>query len=190
MAKVNRNEFAEIVGYSPKWIGTFIDEGMPHQGGGGRGKALIIDTELAIKWLISREVKKQVGESINPDTHLQAGTKDSEDFLLTKAKRRKAEIEADKAEESVMVLQDAAQFMYAIATQYGNELNGLGARVASEVASEHEPAKCKNIIDIEARRIRASTADRLCQFVSEYRAQHSEDDSSTSDENGSGVGDE
>ncbi|HGY0940900.1 TPA: terminase small subunit [Vibrio cholerae] len=189
MSKVNRNEFAELVGYSPKWVGTFIDEGMPHEGGGGRGKPMIIDTEAAIKWLIEREVKKQLGETEAEDNTPRAGTKDGEELLLTKAKRRKAEVEAKKAEESVIDLQDVGQFLYAIATLYGNELNGLGARLAPEVASENEPAKCKHVIDVECRRVRAATADRIRGFVSEYRAKRSGHDASATDEERSGVGD-
>ncbi|MEZ9525711.1 terminase small subunit [Enterovibrio norvegicus] len=190
MSKVNRNEFADIVGYSPKWIGTFIDEGMPHEGGGGRGKPMIIDTAEAIKWLVDREVKKQLGDVEEEQNSPKAGTKDGEDLLLTKAKRRKAEVEAKKAEESVIDLPDVAQFLFAIATLYGNELNGLGARLAPGVASENEPAKCKHVIDVECRRVRAATADRLRGFVAEYRAKRGGHDASAADEERGGVGDE
>ncbi|ELB2912185.1 terminase small subunit [Vibrio parahaemolyticus] len=190
MSKVNRNEFAEIVGYSPKWIGTFIDEGMPHEGGGGRGKPMVIDTAEAIKWLVERELKKQLGEVEEEQNTPRAGTKDGEELLLTKAKRRKAEVEAKKAEESVIDLQDVAQFLFAIATLYGNELNGLGARLAPEVASENEPAKCKHIVDVETRRVRASTADRIRDFVDEYISKRSGHDGSTTATERGGVGDE
>lgn len=190
MSKVNRNEFADIVGYSPKWIGTFIDEGMPHEGGGGRGKPMVIDTAEAIKWLVERELKKQLGEVEEEQNTPRAGTKDGEELLLTKAKRRKAEVEAKKAEDAVMDLPDVAQFLFAIATLYGNELNGLGARLASEVAVENEPAKCKHIIDVECRRVRAATAESLRGFVAEYRAKRSGYDAGTTDAERGGVGDE
>jgi len=177
MALVNRNEFAEIVGKSAKWIGKLIDEGMPTEGGGGRGKPISIDTEKAINWLINREVKKQVGD--DEDGQPKPGTKDGEDILLTAAKRRKAEIDAAKAESSVMDLEDLAQFLYSIATLFGNELNGLGARIAPEVAAENEPAKCKHITDTECRRIRVATADAINLFISEYRREHGEHGGST-----------
>lgn len=60
MAEVNRNEFAQIMGYSPKWVGDLIKEGLPHQGGGGRGKPLIIETDKAIQWIIDREIKSKL----------------------------------------------------------------------------------------------------------------------------------
>lgn len=170
MTIVNRNEFAEIVGKSAKWVGGWIDDGMPATGG-GRGKPVQIDTVVAIQWLIDREVKKQVGDDDEgEDRSPKAGTKDGEELLLTKAKRRKAEVEADKAEETVIGLDDVGQFLFAISTLYGNELNGLGARLASEVAPIDEPSICKNKIDAECRRVRSATADRIGEFVSEYRA--------------------
>nr|WP_319555992.1 terminase small subunit [uncultured Vibrio sp.] len=168
MAEVNRNEFARIMGYSPKWVGDLIKEGLPHQGGGGRGKPLIIETDKAIQWILDREIQKQIGQYEKEHNGPKAGTKDGEDLLLTAAKRRKAEIEAKKAEESVVEMRDIAQFMYSIANLFGSELDGAGSRTAQEVASESDPVKCKFIIDKENRRIRASTADQISAYVAEY----------------------
>ena len=188
MALVNKKEFAAIVGYSERWVGEFVREGMPTESGGGKGKALQIDTAKAVKWIIEREVRLQVGE-IDPNAP-KAGTKDSEDLLLTKAKRRKADVEAAKAEMSVIDIQDAAQFLFEISTLFGHECDGLGARLAPEVAPVDEPAKCKHIIDTETRRVRAATADRLREFVSEYRTRRGEHGSGSADEESSGLGDE
>ncbi|WP_330149496.1 terminase small subunit [Shewanella xiamenensis] len=175
MAYVNRNEFADILGKSPKWVANQIDSGLPIEGGGSRGKALVINTELAINWLIEREVKRQVGELQGPNGAPVEGTKDGEELLLTMAKRRKADVDAAKAEQSVIDLEDVGQFLYAISALYGSELNSLGARLASEVAQIHEPAMCKHRIDSECRRVRAATAERLRGFVAEYRAQQRSD---------------
>lgn len=189
MAIVNRNEFADLVGKSAKWVGEWIKDGMPAEGGGGRGKPVMIDTVKAIDWLINREIKKQVGgEDEDDDRKPRAGTKDGEELLTAIAKRRKAVVEADKAEESVIDLEDAGQFLYAISTLFGNELNGLGARLAPEVAPIDEPAMCKNRIDTECRRVRAATADRLREFVSEYRAERGGYGGRDSTEECSGMG--
>ncbi|EMK6708886.1 TPA: terminase small subunit [Vibrio mimicus] len=189
MAEVNRNEFAQIMGYSPKWVGDLIKEGLPHNGGGGKGKPLVIESEKAIQWIIDREVQKQIGQFEKERTAPKVGTKDGEDLLLTAAKRRKAEVEAKKAEEAVMDLGEIAQFLYMVGNLFGNELDGIGARTALEVSSEHEPAKCKNIIDRESRRIRSATADRLSAFVTEYLAKRSGDGESETAEECCAVGD-
>ncbi|MDW3144960.1 terminase small subunit, partial [Vibrio sp. 2094] len=91
MAIVNRNEFADLVGKSAKWVGEWIKDGMPTEGGGGRGKPVMIDTAKAIDWLVDREVKKQVGEDEEgEDRTPRPGTKDGEELLTAIAKRRKA----------------------------------------------------------------------------------------------------
>ncbi|MBV1842198.1 MULTISPECIES: terminase small subunit [Photobacterium] len=188
MAEVNRNEFAEILGYSPKWIGDLIKDGLPHQGGGGRGKQVVIDTKEAIQWIIDREVQKQVGIYEKENASPKEGTKDGEDLLLTQARRRKADVEAKKAEEAVIDLGDLTQFLYSIANLFGSELDGAGARTAQEVAAENDPVKCKFIIDQENRRIRASTADGICAFVADYLAEHSRDGERETTEERSAVG--
>ncbi|KGK17695.1 terminase small subunit [Vibrio navarrensis] len=168
MAEVNRNEFAQIMGYSPKWVGDLIKEGLPHQGGGGKGKPLLIETDKAIQWIIDREVQKQIGQYEKEHAAPKVGTKDGEDLLLTSAKRRKAEIEAKKAEESVIDVQELAQFMYSVANLFGSELDGVGARIGQQVAAESDPSKCKFIIDKENRRVRGATSDRICSFIADY----------------------
>lgn len=174
MTVVNRNAFADLVGKSAKWVGEWIKEGMPTEGGGGRGKPVMIDTVKALDWLINREVKKQVGDE-DDDRVPREGTKDGEELLIAIAKRRKAVVEADKAEESVMDIEDVGQFLYVISTLYGNELNGLGARLASDVASIDSPALCKSKIDAECKRVRAATSEQLREFVAEYRAKRGGD---------------
>ncbi|AIW21346.1 terminase small subunit [Vibrio coralliilyticus] len=187
MTTVNKTEFANILGCSAKWVGQMMKEGMPAQSN-GRGKAVTIDTEIAIKWMIDRDVKKQVGQIMEEHDGPKAGTKDGEDLLLTQAKRRKADVEAKKAEERVMDLDDLAQFLYATGTLFANELNGLGARIASEVATINDPAKCKYFIDKEGRRIRTATADRISEFVADYIAANDGDGASEAFEECSELG--
>lgn len=188
MAEVNRNEFARIMGYSPKWVGDLIKEGLPHQGGGGRGKPLIIETDKAIQWILDREIQKQIGQYEKENNGPKAGTKDGEDLLLTSAKRRKAEVEASKAEQTVMDLGDLAQFLYMVGNLFGSELDGIGARTSLEVSAEHDAAKCKNIIDREGRRIRSATADRLSSFVADYLAKRGGNGQGETSEECSAVG--
>lgn len=170
MSLVNRIEFSEMLGCSPKWVGEYIKKGMPSEGG-GRGVPVIIDTVAAIEWLIDIEVSKRIGGFGDADGPVP-GTQDGEDLLLTMAKRRKAEVEACKAEESVIDLKELAQWLYAIGTLYGNELDALGARLVSDLAVGHEASRIKNNIDAETRRVRIATAERIVNFVDEYRRKH------------------
>jgi phage terminase Nu1 subunit (DNA packaging protein) len=166
MSEVNRKTFAEIVGKSEKWVGNWIAEGMPTRGGGGKGKPVIIETSEAIAWLIEREVYKQVG-NLDDEEKPVPGTKTGEDLLLTQAKRRKADVEADKAEASVISIQDASPFIFEVATVFGTALNGLSSRLTPELVGKDDPAQIKHIISREARAVRITTADRLRNFVAE-----------------------
>lgn len=177
MPLVNRIEFSEIIGCSPTWVSRYIKKGMPSEGG-GRGAPVIIDTVAAIAWLISYEVSKNIGGISDDADGPVHGTQDGEDLLLTMAKRRKAEVEARKAEESVIDLQELAQWLYAIGTLYGNELDALGARLVSDLAVGHEASRIKNNIDAETRRVRIATAERIVNFVDEYRRKHGINDNS------------
>ena len=186
MSIVNRKEFADILGKDPKTVGKMIEEGMPVMGGGGRGKSITIDTSQAIRWLVEHEIIKQLGGDSADGP--QPGTRDAEELLLTIAKRRKADVEADKAEDSVIDLGVVEQFFYEVATLFGHELTGLGARLCTDVSITNEPAKCKKLIDDEGHRIRVTTADRILGYVADYRTQRSRDSEATADEECGGVG--
>ena len=170
MSIVNRNEFAEIIGKSSKWIGKLIESGMPISGGGGvKGKPLLIDTEYAIKWLIKKEVSKQIGDIVESclNNSPKEGTKDGEELLTAIAKRRKAVVEANKAESSVIRVEELSQFIYSIATIYSNSLNSFGTRLAPEVSLINEETICKQKIDQECTRVMQATAGQLRSFVDE-----------------------
>lgn len=175
--QLNRQQFADLLGKSPKWIGELIKKGLPVESGGGRGTQLVIDSEKAINWLIDYEVNRQVGAALDADMPKQ-GTLEGEELLLTMAKRRKAWVEADKAEEAVINKEDAAQFFYEVCTVYASELDGFGSRLASELATIDDPATIKHILFAESRRVRAATADRLTQFADEYPKKRDTDSNS------------
>ncbi len=187
--KVNMKQFSEFMKLNIRTVGRMIEEGMPvDDASRGRGRAFVIDSGEAVRWWSDREHRKKVGTGQGGAP--EPGTTEGEELLLLSAKRKKAEIEVKKAESSVIELEDVSQFLYSIATIYGNELNGLGARLAAEVVSEDDPAQCKNIIDIESRRVRAATADRIGSFVDEYISHHGRNDECTTASACGGLGEQ
>lgn len=186
--RLNRQQFADLLGKSPKWIGELIKKGLPVESGGGRGTQLVIDSEKAITWLIDYEVNRQVGAALDANMP-QQGTLEGEELLHLMAKRRKAWVEADKAEDIVVVKEEAAQFFYEVSTVFASELDGFGSRLASELATIDDPATIKHIIFAESRRVRAATADRLTQFHAEYSGKRDTDHSGETAEECGGMGD-
>lgn len=185
---LNRQEMADLIGKSPKWVGELIKQGMPVEGGGGKGTRVVIDSEKAINWFIEREVKRQVGEH-GPADAPRAGTPEGEELLLTMAKRRKADVDAAKAEESVISKEDVAQYFFEVATVFSTELDGYGARLATELAQINDPAIIKQKLFAESRRVRAATAERLSSYVEGYHPAGGGDSGREAAEECGGVGD-
>lgn len=52
---VNRQELAEILGYSLPTVSAWVEEGCPAVTRGGRGKSFEFDTADVVKWLLARE---------------------------------------------------------------------------------------------------------------------------------------
>lgn len=156
---VSKKEFADLIGKSPRWISTLIDEGLPVAGGGGRGVAVEIDSAAAIDWLIAREVRREIG--IEGDDEEGAGSASSEDRLLKRARREKLQIEIDK-ERGRLVPNDAVMTLCtSIAAVYATQLDSLPSRCASDLAVLDDPAAIRARLFEETRRMRAATADRL-----------------------------
>lgn len=156
---VSRKMFSKMVGKSERWIGKWIDEGMPIAGGGGKGRPLEIDTEVAIDWMVRREVRRQIGEDDEDDEG--AGSASTEDRMLKRARREKLQIEIDRERRRLVPVEAAGEILQQVGAVYATQLDALSSRCASALAVIDDPAKVRAHLHNETRRIRASTAERL-----------------------------
>ena len=168
---VSRKMFAKMVGKSERWVGKWIDEGMPIAGGGGKGRPLEIDTEDAIDWLIRREVRRQIGDDDDDLDEDGVGSASAEDRLLKKARREKLQIEIDKERRRLVPLDAVGRILHAVGAVFATQLDSLSSRCASDLAVIDDPAKVRERLHTETRRIRGSTAERLDQAASELVAE-------------------
>jgi phage terminase Nu1 subunit (DNA packaging protein) len=157
---VSKKEFADLIGKSPKHVSDLIGEGLPVEGGGGRGKAVKIDAEKAINWLIQRSVAKHGGDA--------EGASD-EDKKLKRARRIKLELEIDALKKEVLPFDVVEDLLLRIGTVYTSQLDAIASRVAADVALLEEPALCREVIFDETRRVRAATADSLLSEIQRLR---------------------
>ena len=182
----NKAEFARLIGKSPRWITKLItEEGLPVESGGGKGKAVIIDSDVGINWLIKEAVAKAVGMREGDEDEageLREGTKAYEDYHLQKAKRIQEQVKAKQAEQTSIELEDLKPILFEIANIYGQQLDSIGGRVATEFSSINDPAIIKSRMLEESRRIRGQTADRIIAFCTEYRGNVSADSECTTAE--------
>ncbi|MCW6036813.1 terminase small subunit [Spirulina subsalsa FACHB-351] len=157
---VSKKMFAKMVGKSDRWIGKWIDEGMPVAGGGGKGRVLEIDTEDAIDWLIRREVRRQFGDEDDEDED-GVGSASSEDRMLKKARREKLQIEIDTARRRLVPVDAVEAIMMRFASIFATQIDAIASRVASDMATIDDPAEARHRLLIETRRVRAATADGI-----------------------------
>lgn len=169
---VSKQMFGRLIGKSPRWISKLIDEGMPISGGGGKGTPLEIDSEIAIDWLIRREVRREIGEDDEGDEG--TGSASTEDRMLKRARREKLQIEIDRERRRLVPLDAAGQILQQVGAVYATQLDSLSSRCASALAVIDDPAKVRAHLHAETRRIRASTAERLEQAARELAADASE----------------
>lgn len=155
---VNKKEFADILGVSPKTVSNHIDNGMPTLGGGGRGRAVKINTKQGINWLVEKEISRRYGDD-------DEETQSNEDRELKRARREKLELEIENLKKLVLPFDAIEEILFRLATVYSSQLDSIASRLASDVAAVDDPAECRQIIYSETRRIRASTADALCSEV-------------------------
>jgi phage terminase Nu1 subunit (DNA packaging protein) len=158
---VNKTEFARIVGYSPRQISKWINQGLPVEGAGRKGSPLRISTPKAIAWLIDREVKRQAG--LSPDEKRK--TKEAEDLRFRAARADHAELDLAIRRGQVTPSDDTADVLNEVAVIYSSQLDGLGGRLASELAANTSPEGIYQILFTEGRRIRSATAERLREFA-------------------------
>lgn len=184
--KFNKDQFGKLNGKSARWVGKLITEqDFPVESGGGKGSPLVIDSEEGINWLIREAVAKAVGMREgegDEDDEFREGTKAYEEYHTAKAKRIQEQIKAKKAQGNSIELEELKPILFEIANIFGQQADALGGRLASELASESDPAIIKSRILEESRRIRGQTAERLHAFCTEYRGDSSTDSISTATE--------
>ena len=87
--------------------------------------------------------------------------KGSSRIELDRARAKKARIDADKAEGSVIKITDAQAVFNEIAVTYATQLDGLGGRLAGQLSGMTDTAAIRLLILNETRNIRATAADRF-----------------------------
>ncbi len=167
--KFNKAEFARLIDRSPKHVTNLIKDGLPTEGGGGKGREVIIDSEAGIRFLIRREVAKQTGLEEGDESPAE-GTKSDEDLKLTRAKRIQEEIKAKNAQGLSIEIEELKPVIFEVANIFSQGVDAIGGRLASELASEDDPAIIKSKLFEQGRDIRSRTSERLIDFISEcYR---------------------
>lgn len=156
---ISKKDLADLLGKSERWVSKLIEEGLPTQGGGGRGVAVQIDSQAAIEWLILREVRREIGDEGDDEEGLSSAS--AEDRLLKRARREKLQLEIDQVRGRLIPNETFVSLNTSIAAIYATQLDALPSRCAADLAIIDDPALIRDRLFKETRTIRAATADRL-----------------------------
>ncbi len=175
MTEISKQNFAELIGKSSRWVSKLIEAGLPVMGGGGRGIPVQIDSKSAIQWFIEHEVAKRLPKTTySPE--------DDEDRLLKKARREEIELRLAVRRGELGPIAGFEEVGVRIATLYSSQLDGLSSRVAGQLAAMDNPAEIRAYLHNETRQIRQATADQLVVEIRKYVGEVEELNASTDDE--------
>lgn len=167
---LSKKTVAQMLGKSERWVGKLMDEGLPYTGG-GKGKPVEIDSETFLDWYIRREVRRQIGDDDDDLDEEGVGSASAEDRMLKRARREKLQIEIDKERRRLVPLDAVGNILHSVGAVYATQLDSLSSRCASDLAVIDDPAKVRERLHAETRRIRGSTAERLDAAASEIVAE-------------------
>ena len=165
---ISKKDLADLLGKSERWVSKLIEEGLPTQGGGGRGVAVQINSQSAIEWLILREVRREIGDEGDDEEGLSSAS--AEDRLLKRARREKLQLEIDQVRGRVHPNETFVDLVISIAAIFATQLDALPSRCAADLAIIDDPALVRARLFEETRAVRAATADRLERRAHEVSA--------------------
>lgn len=143
-------QFAELTGYSVQQVNEWMNAGMPADRG-GRGKPCRIDSAAAIRWLVNRGTQKRSGDPGETAEGERLKREQADKIALQNAQTRR---ELVLREHVRLVLLESNALL-------AGQLDGVAGRLASELAGMTEPAKIRQCLLDEHRRIRAAYAAAL-----------------------------
>lgn len=130
---VNRQELADIFGYSLPTISAWVENGMPVKSHGGRGKQFEFDTEEVLKWLLARERAER-------KAHAAATLKDGgEEITIDKARLRNEIAKAKLSELELASKMELVRPIQMIVKVLSNEIANARARLLG-IPSKLRPA--------------------------------------------------
>jgi phage terminase Nu1 subunit (DNA packaging protein) len=153
---VNRQELAELFGYSLPTISAWTEDGMPAETVGSRGKQFEYDTEKCLKWLLTREREER-----KKKTASQIG-EDGEPINIDQARLRHEVAKAKTAELDLALKMGLVAPRDMIAKVLSNEIANARARLLAIPTKSRpiihlhvgEPEKTKKVVSEIERLVR------------------------------------
>ncbi len=134
--RVSRARLARMTGKTPQAVSQWVADGMPHTGG-GRGKALTIDLDQALPWLIDN----------------RGAAPGSERERLAKEQADKLALQNAQTRRELIRSEHVAWFVGEALAQLKELIMNLPGRLATKLASIEDPAVARSELLSESTRI-------------------------------------
>lgn len=158
--KINITKFAQFLGKSGQYVRLLIEQGLPAEGTGRRGRQVFVHTDEAITWLLARERAKVEAELAPDDATASAATK-----RLRAAQADLAELDASERRGELVAFEDIKQVVLASSMTYRQQLLALPGRMAQQMAACTDPAMTHSKLLEECCRILQLVSDELNQLA-------------------------
>lgn len=146
---VTRNQLCKVFGVTTMAITKWFQAGMPRE---GRGR---YDLARCVQWRCT-----QLEESVARSSETVEGKQ-----KLIAAQTTRTELEIAQLRATLIEAATVGQVMQRVAVIVATQLDGLGPRVAGELADARDPALIQQVIFRECRSIRASIADAIRSYA-------------------------
>lgn len=147
-SRVDRGSMARILGLSERQVTNLANDGVLPQSSKGKYD-LVAAVQAYVHYVARGKVHTQV---------VDARTR------LTEAQARNAEIEAERRAGQLLDREDVQTVLNEAMTIIATGMDGLGGRLANELAGDSDPASIRQKLLSETRRIRASAADKFARL--------------------------
>lgn len=147
MATFNRNEFASLVGVSPRQVSDWMDEGMPCQRSGKKGEQVQIESAPAFQWLM----KRNDGEIASA--------------RLRKAQADRAEFENRVRRGEFISVELFGETLLALAGEVAGQMSGFPGRVAGKIAGVQDAGTVRSRLMDECNVVRSAFAAHLREIA-------------------------
>jgi len=154
MAIVNKAEFAELVGYSPRQVSTWMESGMPCTGAGRKGVPVEINTADAIRWLIERGSMDRA--------------EGSQRDRLALAQAQRVEFENEVRRGELIPIELHGELLRKVAGEVAGQMSGFPGRVAGKIASIKDPALVRAKLIDECNEVRDAVAGVLGDIAESF----------------------
>lgn len=162
---LNKAQLAYLLGLSERQVGRLQKEGMPVEVVQEGRHGWQVDGRAVIAWFVRRQVMKEIPAAGDDG---EAVSYSAERLRLTKEQANEKEIANEIARGQLIRADHVRDYAMESAALLAANLDGMGSRLANELAGIEDAATCRSIVRTETNRIRSAFAASLDKLADSF----------------------